>query len=218
MGRAPAQQCRRSARGVGEFSETAIGLGYALFQARESAFSTEFFDFIGCDLLINHTSDTHLLRYFAPGALLASYVCRKKGTIPEFVCERTTRMSGEDCLKFSEMTHLGRALSDLKATVELPVDMPPLSFQLCRHDVQRFFYWNVIKCHWKPGVEWPHELRLVLSASREWQRADHRAPRRPGIQEHRPGSKGGLSAVPWRLVRSAALQPDPPALPAASPS
>jgi len=73
--------------------------------------STEFFDFIGCDQVIHHTPDTrlalhNLLRHLAPGGLLAFYVCRKKGAIREFcddfIRERTTRMSPEDCRKFSE--------------------------------------------------------------------------------------------------------------------
>jgi len=52
------------------------------------------------------------------------------------------------------MTHLGKALSDLKATVEIPVDSPLLGFQVGRQDVQRFFYWNVLKSYWNSSLDW----------------------------------------------------------------
>jgi hypothetical protein len=109
---------------------------------------------------------------------------------------RTTRMSSEDCLKFSEaMTHLGKALSDPKAAVELPVDIPLL----------------VLEPEAGLGVECHPELRLVPSASRAASRrrrgqvvmpgggADYRAPRRSGIGDQRPSAQGGLSAVARRL-------------------
>ena len=127
-------------------------------------FPPGFFDFIGCDQVIHHTPDTRralasLLRHLAPGGHVAFYVYRKKGPIREFsddyIRERTTRMSADECLQFSEaMTHLGKALTDLEAQIEIPADIPLLDIKAGRYDVQRFIYWNVLKCYWNAGMDW----------------------------------------------------------------
>ncbi len=127
-------------------------------------FPERFFDFIGCDQVIHHTPDTRaslgsMLKHLAVGGHVCFYVYRKKGPIREFcddyIRERTTQMSPEECLRFSEaMTKLGKALSDLKVTVDVPEDIPLLGIKAGKQDVQRFIYWNVFKCYWNDTMDW----------------------------------------------------------------
>jgi SAM-dependent methyltransferase len=131
-------------------------------------FPERYFDFIACDQVIHHTPDTRaslgaLVRHLAPGGHLAFYVYKVKGPIREFcddyIRARTTRMSVEECLEFSEaMTRLGRALSDLKVEVEVPQAIPLLGIPAGRIDVQRFVYWHVFKCYWNDGMDWTSNL------------------------------------------------------------
>jgi hypothetical protein len=129
---------------------------------------------------------------------------------------RTTRMSSEDCLKFSRaMTHLGKALSDPKATVELSVDIRLL----------------VLEPESGLGAECHQELRLGPFASRALSRQRRRQAVMPGggadYRAHTFGNWGSASERAGRpecrpsatglLVRRATLRPDPPALLAASP-
>jgi SAM-dependent methyltransferase/uncharacterized protein YbaR (Trm112 family) len=127
-------------------------------------FAPEFFDFIACDQVIHHTPDTRasfaaLLRHLQPGGHVAVYAYKVKAPIREFcddyIRERTTKMSPEECLAFSEsMTKLGKALSELKATIDVPEAIPLLGIEKGPIDIQRFLYWYVFKCYWNDTMDW----------------------------------------------------------------
>ncbi len=127
-------------------------------------FAPESFDFVACDQVIHHTPDTRrsfsaLLTRLAPGGHAAVYVYKVKGPIREFCDDylraRTTTMSPEECLRFSEaMTKFGRALSELRVEIEVPEDLPLLEIRAGRYDLQRFLYWNVFKMYWNDGMDW----------------------------------------------------------------
>lgn len=127
-------------------------------------FPPEFFDFIACDQVIHHTPDTResfqrLLPFLAKDGHIAIYVYKKKGPVREFcddyIRERTVPMSVEQCMAFSEaMTHLGRALAELKTRVYLPVEIPILEIPAGWHDVQRLIYWHMCKCYWNDTMDW----------------------------------------------------------------
>jgi SAM-dependent methyltransferase len=126
-------------------------------------FAPDTFDFVACDQVLHHTENPRnslegLLRVLRPGGTIAFYVYRRKGPIREFVDDYvrnvTTRMSDEECYRFSEtITRLGKALADLNATVTIPEDVPLLDIKAGTYDVQRFFYWNVMKCFWNEDFD-----------------------------------------------------------------
>lgn len=126
-------------------------------------FEPGFFDFISCDQVLHHTPNTEnsfasLVKYLKPGGYLAIYVYKKKGPIREFTDDflrsRTTQMTPEECYQFCRaVTLLGKALSDLKDEVYLPEDIPLLGIKAGPQDVQRFFYWNVMKCFWNDDYD-----------------------------------------------------------------
>ncbi len=127
-------------------------------------FPTGFFDFISCDQVIHHTPDTRasfhaLLKHLAPGGDIAIYVYSRKAPIREFsddyLRERTVAMDPDECWRFSEsITKLGKSLSDLKVTFEVPEDIPLLGIKAGAHDIQRFIYWHVLKCYWNDTIDW----------------------------------------------------------------
>jgi len=127
-------------------------------------FSNETFDFIGCDQVIHHTPDTRealrrLLRHLSRGGHISFYVYRRKGPIREFsddyLRERTVAMTPEQCWKTSEaITKLGKALTDLQATIDVPEDIPLLGIKAGKQDVQRFIYWHVFKCYYNDTMDW----------------------------------------------------------------
>lgn len=118
----------------------------------------ERFDFISADQCVHHTPDARaavaaLSGLLRPGGVLAFYVYKVKAPLREYaddyIRERTTRMSVEDCMAFSaSMSELGRKLSDLGATITLDRDIPLLGIPAGEHDVQRLIYWHFLKCFW----------------------------------------------------------------------
>jgi SAM-dependent methyltransferase len=127
-------------------------------------FEFEFFDYISCDQVIHHTSDPQasfnaLVDHLTPGGSIAVYTYKVKGPIREYADDyiraRTVNMTAEECMAFSEaLTHLGKALSELRAEVEIPVDIPILDIKAGKIDVQRFIYWNMLKCYWNETMDW----------------------------------------------------------------
>lgn len=121
-------------------------------------FPDEFFDFVSCDQVIHHTPDPRrafddLARKLKPGGQIATYVYRKKAVIRELVDdlvrEQLKDKSFDAALAACEpITKLGKAFSDLKATVTIPDDVPSLGIKKGTYDVQRFLHWNVLKCFW----------------------------------------------------------------------
>jgi ubiquinone/menaquinone biosynthesis C-methylase UbiE len=122
-------------------------------------------DFTVCDQVIMHTevpekTFAHLSDITSIGGEFACYVYTKKALPRELVDDyfrnATHQIPKEQMWEFSEqLTELGRRLSDLKISFDSP-DIPLLGIKGGKYDIQRFIYWNFIKCFWKE--EWGFDL------------------------------------------------------------
>jgi len=121
-------------------------------------FKRNFFDFISCDQVIHHTpnpkaSFMYLVELLKERGTICVYTYKKKAPIREFcddyIRKQSTNMSVEECMKLSKaITMLGRSLSDMNAELEVPEDIPILGIKAGKYNLQRFFYWNILKCFW----------------------------------------------------------------------
>jgi len=76
--------------------------------------------------------------------------------VDDYFRTATHNISKEEMWQFSEqLTELGKRLSDLKVNFESP-DIPLLVIKGGNYDIQRFFYWNFLKCFWKE--DWGFDL------------------------------------------------------------
>jgi len=117
------------------------------------------FDLISCDQVLHHTiSPPHTLREFArilaPGGLLNTYVYARKALPRELLDEHLrdyAKVLDRDQLwaLAEQLTTLGKRLSDLNITIDVPA-IPALGIHGGPQDLQRFIYWNFIKCFWNP--------------------------------------------------------------------
>lgn len=120
------------------------------------------FDFIYCQEVLHHTGDParafgNLSRRLAPGGELAIYVYRRKAPAREFADDFVRRAMAEmpyeeameECRRIAEV---GRALSELNATVTVP-DVPTLGIEAGEYDVQRFVYHFFMKCFWSDELD-----------------------------------------------------------------
>ncbi|MEI2738968.1 MAG: methyltransferase domain-containing protein [Chitinophagaceae bacterium] len=122
-------------------------------------------DFTVCDQVIMHTevpeqTFRHLSNITSPGGEFACYVYSKKALprelVDDYFRKATHTISKEEMWKFSEqLTELGKRLSDLKVSFESP-DIPLLGIKGGTYDIQRFIYWNFLKCFWKE--DWGFDL------------------------------------------------------------
>jgi len=125
---------------------------------RQLPFKKKFFDFICADQVLHHTKNTetsfkYLTKFLQKNGIISIYVYNKKQPLREFaddyIRKRTTKMSEKDCIKFSiDMTYLGKTLAELRRKIRIRRDIPILNIKAGTYDVQRFVYWNVLKCFW----------------------------------------------------------------------
>jgi SAM-dependent methyltransferase len=122
-------------------------------------------DFTVCDQVIMHTevpeqTFSHLCNITSKNGEFACYVYSKKALprelIDNYFREATHEISTEKMWEFSsQLTELGKRLSELNVSFESP-DIPLLGIKRGTYDVQRFIYWNFLKCFWKD--DWGFEL------------------------------------------------------------
>ena len=138
---------------------------------RHLPFAPASFGYVSSDQVLHHTPDTGAAfaavgALVAPGGSLAVYVYNRKAPLREFaddfIRERTTAMGNEECWEFSrQITTLGRELSRTGARITLPGAIELLGFAAGEHDVQRFVYWNVLKCFW--NEEYDFDLNVAVN-------------------------------------------------------
>ena len=129
---------------------------------RKLPFRKSFFDFICSDQVLHHTKDTEssfkmLSKLLTKKGIISIYVYRKKGPMREFaddfIRKSTVKMSEKQCMEFSKnMAELGKSLSQIKKKITIKEDIPLLKIKAGTYDVQRFLYWNFLKCWWSPDV------------------------------------------------------------------
>lgn len=134
------------------------------------SFPDNFFDYISCDQVIHHTPKPletfqHLVSKLKSGGQIAVYVYKKKAPIREFcddyIREKTTDMDVDEAMEFSKsITLLGKALSELNTEFEVPEDIPILEIKKGQYNIQRFFYWNILKCYWNDKYGQDHSIAV----------------------------------------------------------
>lgn len=118
------------------------------------------FDYIHSFGVLHHTPSTErafraLAPLLSPIGEFCFYVYAKKAPIREFSDDllraELRKMAPEDAwAEMERLTLVGKALSDLKATIEIPA-VPSLGIEAGNHDVQRLIYYTIIKCYWRDG-------------------------------------------------------------------
>ena len=135
---------------------------------RKLPFKKKFFDFICSDQVLHHTKDTEssfkmLSKLLTKKGIISIYVYRKKGPLREFaddhIRESTIKMTDKQCMEFSKsMAFLGKSLSQLKKKIIIKEDIPLLKIKAGTYDIQRFLYWNFLKCWWSPDVPFDQSI------------------------------------------------------------
>ena len=127
-------------------------------------------DFTVCDQVIMHTeipeiTFNHLSAITTINGEFACYVYKKKALprelLDDYFRTATHKISKEEIWEMSaQLTELGKRLSKLNITIDSP-DIPLLGIKGGEYDLQRFIYWNFIKCFWKE--EWGNEMSCATN-------------------------------------------------------
>jgi SAM-dependent methyltransferase/uncharacterized protein YbaR (Trm112 family) len=131
-------------------------------------FYPQTFDFVACDQVLPVVEDPQasvkrLWSLVKPGGHLAFYVYKKKCPIREFsddfLREKITKIDAESAWQSCEnITRLGKALSDLNIEFDVPADIQELGIKAGHYNLQRFIFYNVIKCFWNDGLSFDENI------------------------------------------------------------
>lgn len=115
-------------------------------------------DYVSCDQVIQHTENpeqtfAELTRITSTDiGEFACYFYAKKALPRELLddyfrihCKNMDNTQLWDLSK--QLTELGKQLSDLKVSFQCP-EIPALGIKAGEYDIQRFIYWNFMKCFW----------------------------------------------------------------------
>lgn len=129
--------------------------------------------YVSCDQVIHHTEDPQktmieLSRILKVDKELAVYVYALKALPRELLDDHfrkeTKNISNEDMWEMSkQITELGKRLSELNVTINSP-SIPLLGIKEGEVDIQRFIYWNFLKCYWNKDLGY----ETSLSVNYDW--------------------------------------------------
>lgn len=118
-------------------------------------------DYVSCDQVIMHTEEPdvtfkELVRILKPNCDFSVYVYAKKALPRELLDDhfrtKTKSISHEEMMEFSkQLTELGQKLSALDIKIDAP-EIPLLGIKGGEIDIQRFIYWNFLKCFWNEDL------------------------------------------------------------------
>lgn len=124
-------------------------------------FNRSSIDYINCDQVIHHTENPkktfkHLSDLLKKSGEFACYVYAKKALprelLDDYFREFSKKCTKEELWMLSEqLTTLGKNLSELNISFESP-DIPLLGIKKGKYDIQRFLYWNFLKCFWNQDL------------------------------------------------------------------
>lgn len=143
---------------------TERGLSAAFIQAdlTQLPLAENSVDLIFSEGVLHHADDTRaalsaVSRHLKHGGHILFYVYRKKGPIREFtddfirgkLQELSPQQGWEAMLPLSK---LGKFLGELDIEIDVPEKIELLDIPAGRIDLQRFFYWHVLKAFYRPEM------------------------------------------------------------------
>jgi ubiquinone/menaquinone biosynthesis C-methylase UbiE len=119
-------------------------------------------DYVSCDQVIMHTENPELtfseLARITSASIgeFACYFYAKKALPRELLDDyfrvHCKNMSNNDLWDLSkQLTELGKRLSDINVKFQCP-EIPSLGIKAGEYDIQRFIYWNFMKCFWNEDL------------------------------------------------------------------
>lgn len=146
-----------AARQAAEIYSDVPNLVFVRGDIADTGFVAGSVDYVSCDQVIMHTEDpertfTELTRIASREGEVACYFYAKKALprelLDDYFRTHCREVTSDQLWEMSEqLTELGRRLSALNVSIDAP-DIPLLGIKGGPIDIQRFVYWNFLKCFW----------------------------------------------------------------------
>jgi arsenite methyltransferase len=148
-----------------------LGLNVGLLQAELNTlpFPPETFDYVFCPGVLHYTIDmkeaiTSLAKNLKRGGRFVSWIYKRQKPIRHLtdayirsVISNMSPEEGFDAVK--PLTKLGIALGQIKEEIDIPEDIPFLEIKKGKYNLQRFFYYHIMKLFYNPDL--PFQRHVV---------------------------------------------------------
>lgn len=144
------------------FAERGIEAGFLQADLHSLPFAPGSIDVIFSEGVLHHTDSTRaaieaIVPLLKPRGWLLFYVYRRKGPIREFTDDllraRVQDMAPQEAwAALRPITQLGKALGELGVELDVPEAVDLLGIPAGPIDLQRFFYWHVLKAFYRPEL------------------------------------------------------------------
>jgi arsenite methyltransferase len=141
-----------------------LDLNVGLLQAELNTlpFQPETFDFVFCPGVLHYTIDmqegiANLAKLLKHGGRFVSWIYKRQKPIRHLtdayirsIISNMTPQEGFEAVK--PLTKLGIALGQIKEELEVPEDIPFLEIKKGKYNLQRFFYYHIMKLFYNPDL------------------------------------------------------------------
>jgi arsenite methyltransferase len=145
-----------------DFAARALDVALVQADIDRLPFPDATFDFVFCPGVLHYTPDMQkaivsLARLVKPGGRFVTWVYKRQKPIREltdaYLRSVFSTMSPEDAFQaMMPLTKLGIALGELKQEIHIPEDIPSLEIKAGTYDLQRFFYYHIMKLFYHPDL------------------------------------------------------------------
>lgn len=145
-----------------DFSARGIEVGLLQAEVNHLPFKPATFDFVFCPGVLHYTLDMQeailsLAKFLKPGGRFVTWIYKQQKPIRRltdaYIRSVVSEMSPQEAFEaVKPLTKLGIALGELKQEIEIPEDIPFLGIKAGKYDLQRLFYYHIMKLFYNPGL------------------------------------------------------------------
>jgi ubiquinone/menaquinone biosynthesis C-methylase UbiE len=145
-----------------DFAKEKIEVGFVQGEINRLPFKKGVFDFVFCPGVLHYTLDmgeaiASLGGMLKPGGRFVTWIYKKQKPVrqltDDYIRSVISKMTPEQAFEaVKPLTKLGIALGELKQEIVVPEDIPFLEIKAGKYDLQRFFYYHVMKLFYNPSL------------------------------------------------------------------
>jgi arsenite methyltransferase len=147
---------------LGDYERLGLNVGLLQAELNTLPFPDETFDFVFCPGVLHYTIDMRqaiesLTRVLKRGGRFISWIYKRQKPIRQLtddyirsVISTMTPQDGFEAVK--PLTKLGIALGQIKEELDVPEDIPFLEIKKGKYNLQRFFYYHIMKLFYNPDL------------------------------------------------------------------
>lgn len=145
-----------------DFDALGIRVGLVQGEANHLPFREGAFDYVFCPGVLHYALDmkeaiSSLAKCLKPGGRFVTWIYKRQKPIrqltDDYIRSVFAKMTPEEAFEATKpLTKLGIALGELKQEIDIPEDIPMLGIKAGKYDLQRFFYYHIMKLFYNPDL------------------------------------------------------------------